>query len=420
MTLLGKELKVMELRRDDLIRASTIAGMLAFAGLPLYIHVPRFYAEEMGVNLAILGSVLLLARAVDSFQDPIIGFLADRWKAYREFWIIIASVLLLVGISLLFSPTSWFDPIWRLVLGLLAAFTGFSAMQIALYDHGLAQAEQSGGGYTRIALWREAIGIIGVCLAAGAPIILTFLIGSSIAYSGYVIILGLLGVMALWRMKGRWLASGKSFLNIGFRRALGVEGVWQILVFGFVNALPTALTSTLFLFFVADVLDAEIHAGPLLILFFVSAAIAAPFWARLADRIGRKPALATGMFLSVPVFVWTWILGPGDVLPFYFIVAASGAALGADTILVPAMLAARIRGGGGQVFSLWTFLQKSALALAAGVSLPFLAFVGYEPNTVLESSRSALATAYALVPCILKLMAIPFLLVFIDDKRYSE
>jgi len=126
------------------------------------------------------------------------------------------------------------------------------------------------------------------------------------------------------------------------------------------------------------------------------------------------------MTLSIPVFIWAWVLGPGDIIPFYIIVLASGAALGADMILVPAMLAARIRGGGGQVFSLWTFLQKSALAIAAGVSLPLLALVGYEPGIVTEVDRSSLATFYALVPCALKLVAIPVLLIFVNEKRYTE
>ena len=51
------------------------------------------------------------------------------------------------------------------------------------------------------------------------------------------------------------------------------------------------------------------------------------------------------------------------MLAFYAISLASGAALGADMTLPPAMLAARIRGGGARVFSLWTFLQKTTLAV---------------------------------------------------------
>ena len=390
--------------------------MLAFAGLPLYIHAPRYYAEDMDVGLTVLGIMLLAARAMDSLQDPLIGRLADRWTRRREAWAVVSGVLLVAGFAVLFAPPGWGDPLLRLVIGLLTAFTGFSALQIALYDHGLAQAEEAGGGFTRIALWREAGGLAGICFAAALPAVLGAVFGAAFAYAGYAATFGLFALLVLGRMRCRWLASGMSSPGTGFVDALRVPGVAPILAFGFVNALPTAVTSTLFLFFVADILVAETHAGPMLLVFFAAAAAAAPAWARLAGRIGRRAALAAGMALSVPAFVWAWALGPGDIGAFYAIAAASGAALGADMTLAPAMLAARIRGGGGQVFSLWTFLQKTALAAAAGVTLPVLALAGYEPGATAQDGRAALAAAYALVPCALKLAAIPILLIFVNDK----
>ena len=122
------------------------------------------------------------------------------------------------------------------------------------------------------------------------------------------------------------------------------------------------------------------------------------------------------MALSIPVFVWAYLLEPGDVAAFYVIIVASGAALGADMTLASAMLAARIRGSGGQVFAIWTFLQKSALALAAGVTLPALALMGYEPGSSVDEGRTALAAAYALAPCALKLVAIAVLLTWVKDE----
>ena len=401
---------------SDLFAPGAVAAMLAFAGLPLYIHAPRYYAEEMGVGLATLGVVLLAARAFDSLQDPVIGRLADRWPGRREAWAIVSGVLLVAGIALLFAPPGWGEPLPRLVVGLLAAFTGFSALQIALYDHGLAQAEAAGGSYTRIALWREVGGLTGICLAAAAPAALGSVFGKTFGYAAYAAAFGLFSLHVLGRMRGRWQASGKSLPAIGFAEALRVPGVAPILALGFVNALPTAVTSTLFLFFVADILAAEAHAGPMLLVFFAAAIAAAPLWARLAGSIGRKAALAAGMSLSVPVFVWAYLLGPGDIVPFYVIAAASGAALGADMTLAPAMLASRIRGGGGRVFSLWTFLQKSALAVAAGATLPALAVSGYVPGAAADDGRGALSAAYALVPCALKLVAIPVLLIFVSEQ----
>ncbi len=402
--------------QHELLAPAAVAAMLAFAGLPLYIHAPRYYADEIGVGLATLGVVLLGARALDSLQDPLIGHLADRLPLRRETWVLASGALLCIGFALLFAPPDWGEPVPRLAAGLIAAFTGFSALQIALLDHGLAQATAAGGGHTQIALWREAGGLAGICLAAAAPSVLELSLGSAFAYSGYAVAFAAMTFIALGGMRSRWLASGGSLPSAGFVPALRAPGVKPLLAFGFVNTLPTAVTSTLVLFFLADILEAEAHGGPVLLAFFAAAAFAAPCWARLAAGIGRKAALASGMALSIPVFVWAHVLGPGDIAAFYVIAAASGAALGADMTLAPAMLAASIRGGGGQVFALWTFLQKSALALAAGVALPLLDLAGYEPGVPSDQGRMALSAAYALVPCTLKLAALPMLLFLINER----
>ena len=109
-----------QIDRGALARPGLVAAALAFAGLPLYIHAPRFYAEEMAVGLPILGVVLLLARGIDSVQDPVIGWLADRLRAWREIWVIGAVTLLGTGIAILFAPPEWGAPLPRLVIGLLA------------------------------------------------------------------------------------------------------------------------------------------------------------------------------------------------------------------------------------------------------------------------------------------------------------
>ncbi|MCK9992643.1 MAG: hypothetical protein Dbin4_01163 [Alphaproteobacteria bacterium] len=48
--------------------------MAAFA-VPIYIYIPPFYAQELGISLAAIGTVLTLARIIDAFAQPVIG----RW-----------------------------------------------------------------------------------------------------------------------------------------------------------------------------------------------------------------------------------------------------------------------------------------------------------------------------------------------------
>ena len=52
-----------------------LALPLTFAGLPIYLHAPDFYAADLGIPLSTIGLVLLALRMVDAVQDPLIGAL---------------------------------------------------------------------------------------------------------------------------------------------------------------------------------------------------------------------------------------------------------------------------------------------------------------------------------------------------------
>ena len=62
---------------------SLFAAMLAMAGLPIYIHAPKFYVDEYGVSLAALGGVLFLLRLIDVVQDPALGWLSRKLRHRR-------------------------------------------------------------------------------------------------------------------------------------------------------------------------------------------------------------------------------------------------------------------------------------------------------------------------------------------------
>jgi glycoside/pentoside/hexuronide:cation symporter, GPH family len=59
----------------------------------------------------------------------------------------------------------------------------------------------------------------------------------------------------------------------------------------------------------------------------------------------------------------------------------------------------------GAYFGWWQVATKLNLALAAGVSLPLLQWLGYESGSRDAPALLALSWAYALLPCVLKLLA---------------
>ena len=98
------------------------------------------------------------------------------------------------------------------------------------------------------------------------------------------------------------------------------------------------------------------------------------------------------------------------MIAFAIICVLSGAAVGADMTLIPAIFAQRIAHIGASTtdgFGLWSFVSKFSLAFAAVILLPSLELAGFRPGQ--ENSAAALSVltwTYALVPCGLKLLAI--------------
>jgi len=60
----------------------------------------------------------------------------------------------------------------------------------------------------------------------------------------------------------------------------------------------------------------------------------------------------------------------------------------------------------GAYFGWWQVATKLNLALAAGIALPLLEWLGYTPGAQEPSALAALSGSYALLPCALKLGAL--------------
>ena len=394
---------------------------LAFAALPLYVHVPRLYTESLGLPLAAVGGVLLAARAVDALTDPLIGWANDRFGARSGGRGILPGGLAILALSLplLLAPPTGAGLGWLFALLVLVSL-GYSMASIAYAVWGAAVAPTP-ELRTRLVASREGFGLVGVLLAAALPGLLSGDAGEAagLAALPWVFIPLLLGAAA-WTLglaprapassTAAPLGSLPAALRDGdFLRLLGVFAV---------NGIAAAVPSATVLFFVADVLRATELAGLFLAIYFLAAACSLPLWVAAARRLGKLRAWLAGMGLAVLVFAWAGLLGAGDSWAYGLICVLSGFALGADLALPPSLLAdllarpaspAEARAAPGAAFGWWNFVTKANLALAAGLALPLLALLGYSPGGRDPGAIAALAAVYAFVPIVLKLGAMALL-----------
>lgn len=403
---------VQPVRRRELVRYSLFAAPLAMAALPIYVHVPKLYAE-LGLSLGALGGLLLILRFGDAFIDPLLGRWSDRLPS-RFAGVLIAAVALVVGMLSLLNPAASPVPLWVwLTASLVFVYFGFSLATIAYSAWG-AELPPDATARTKLTATREAVGLLGVLVAAALPTVLAIDATSTASglarFSWVFAVTLLLALYTLWRLREAKAAAAHSQPLLGVlrdRRFLALLAVFAL------NGIASAIPATLLLFFVDDVLRAKDWEPVFLVSYFLAGALAMPLWVSLAARLGKIAAWGVGMALAVAAFCWAASFGAGDRIAFLVVCIASGVALGADLALPPALLADAIekqnaRDQTGGYFGIWTFATKANLALAAGLALPIVSAFGYRAGEP-TSNVMALTLAYTVLPCVLKLCALALL-----------
>ena len=68
------------LARRTIYAHGSLGLPLAVIGYPLSIWIPAHYSGGLGISLAAVGTILMLARLTDVITDPIMGELSDRYR----------------------------------------------------------------------------------------------------------------------------------------------------------------------------------------------------------------------------------------------------------------------------------------------------------------------------------------------------
>lgn len=106
-------------------------------GGPLVV-LQSIYAEFFGLSLAVIATVVLVARLFDTVSDPIIGYWSDRYyakKGNRKPFILFGSLVFIVGAYFLFNPVKNVNGIYFLFF-ILLFYLGYTLFSIPHYAWG--------------------------------------------------------------------------------------------------------------------------------------------------------------------------------------------------------------------------------------------------------------------------------------------
>lgn len=395
----------------ELLSFGFLAAPLAFAGLPLYIYVPDLYATEFQVSMAVIGLGLLVLRLIDAIQDPLIGSLSDRYSHHRTATLLVGMLLTLLGFYIVFTPLQGWA-VWSLFVGFFLCTTGFSIVTINM--QGLASLwHVPAKSITSVMATREAFGLVGVLAASVLPALFIQNYGMLPAFLKVAHIFAATAAVGfllfyLWYKKAGFTTSTEA-------APLALKTLWSrktaklFFAVYLLNSIATAIPATLLVFFVRDFLKAEAYLGLFLVVYFLSGAAAMPFWQRLSHKKSKVFAWGASMGLAALTFIWTVFLEPGSVVGFSLICLFSGVAVGANLVLPTSIAADYIRTqnhhkGANRYYALLNFLNKAALAFAAGGALPLLEILGYTPGSI--NQAYVVPYVYALLPCVLLLITL--------------
>jgi GPH family glycoside/pentoside/hexuronide:cation symporter len=415
-----------------LLRYALPALPLAVLSLPYYVMLPSFYAQSIGIPIAVVGQVLLAIRILDAASDPVAGVLSDRWRpgfGRRRLWVALAAPAVAMAAACVFLPPNGAGAAYLGLWGALLS-VAWTAFQVPYAAWG-AELSRSYEGRTRVVAWREAFAVAGTLLALVVPALLSSGGNDRIAMTVFAIIVGAGLPLLTWiAVAGVPEPPDLSRRQIGLADSL--RNVWRnrpfrrLLAAFFINGLANGLPATLFLFYVEYGLGRAGAAGPLLVLYFLCGIAGIPGWLWLSRRTSKHRAWAIGMLLAIGAFAVVPALGPDDLAAFVAVTIVTGLALGADVVLPIALqadvidvdTAASGEERAGTYLSLWALATKLALAGAVGLAFPILGAAGFDParGIVTPAGLTALALLYAGAPTLLKVAAVALVWHFPLDR----
>lgn len=427
---MGIGLRISDTMTDNTPRLSKLllyalpALPLAALTLPLYIIVPTFYSETLGLSLAAVGAALLAVRIFDAINDPIIGWLADKWHPgfgrRRAVMGLSLPMAALAGFMLFAPPadaSAWYLFGWACLLTI-----GFTGVSLPYSAWG---AEMTGdyAARSRITGFREAFTLVGTLIAIALP----FAIGmdKSAEWHGLAILGGLVafGLIVFGAISILILPEPPEYSIANLSAADGLKSMaangpfLRLIMAFFINGLANGIPATLFLYFVSSVIGDETLRGPLLFLYFLCGIAGVPVGLWVAKNSSKHRAWCFAMMLVCLVFAAAPFMGQGDVIAFSLLCIVTGFCLGFDIVLpaaiqadvIDADTAASGEQRSGIYFAAWSLATKLSLALGVGIAFPVLGMFGFNPAPGAENSSDALfalAVVYSWVPVALKLIAI--------------
>lgn len=437
------------LTRRTIYAHGSIGLPLAVIGYPLAIWIPAHYAGGLGISLAMVGTILMLARLTDVVTDPIMGEISDRWRTRfgrRRPWLVVGMPIMMWGVYKLFIPPEGDVGIFYFLIYLTMFFLGSTIIAL---PHRAWGAELSPDYHqrSRVTAAREFYVLMGLLMAAFVPMVVEILAdgGGSVGAVFSIIWNDALGAftgeLANKQVVNRATLTGPVLMWLAYTIMLvlpfcvfvvlvfvkepevvetnrvpikeGIRYLWKngpmrrVLIIALLVIFGESFRNAVSLFFIRDIVGVP-TIGAAYFFYFVAGLGAIPFWLWLGRKIGKHLAFMCTLVIVSIVSACNLFLGQGDYLPFFLLFIVKGFCYGGLQFLPVAMLADVVdvdtaRSGGkraGTYFSILGLTEKLGIAFGTGFSLNLVGLLGFDPAGGVGASQGSGVLALRMVYCL--------------------
>jgi len=409
------------------------AFVLALPTIPVFVLMPTFYAETMGLGLASVGAIFLGLRLLDVISDPFLGYVSDQIPSHlgrRRLPMAVGAVIGAPALIMLFSPAPDVTPAYLIGWGAVL-YLAWTAVQIP-YVAWAVELEHDYAARAQLNGYREGAGLLGIMATGVAGILMvTFTEQERFQFLAWATVF--LGSCAFY-LALRFVPEGRP---IPPYKSQGLSFPWnnglflRVLTSWFLNGLANGLPAVCLPLFMVHILGAsEKDQAVLLFVYFLFAVVGIPFWVWLSRIYAKHSVWCLSMAIACAVFLFVPLLDTGDIHAFGIICALTGLTLGSDLSLPPAIQADCAdwdsykfhKERTGTLFAYWSMSTKLALGLAVGFAFPVLSLVGLDNETQSATvhSKTVLVVIYAVIPIVLKMITISLMKNFpIGPKQHQ-
>ena len=361
--------------------------------LAISVHLPRYFASHVGLELAVVGAAFAMVRLVDIPIDAVLGMAMDRTRSrfgrYR-LWLALGTPVLMAGLYLILQADRSTSQL-GLAGMLLFLYIGYSMV----YLSHLAWGGVLGPTYQQ----RNRIfgAIIGLGVAGAVAVLLIPIVMERLHYSDgegvramvWFIILALpaTALLVLSTTRETLTVESPHKLRLADYAVLLRRGnVLRLLAADLCAILGPGWMAALYLFYFKDSRGFDTAAANVLLMVYIAAGfVGAPCAAWLGNRIGKHRALMTATTIYSLGLILTPFLPAGNFAAFAPCMFVVGAMQTAFVVMIRAItgdIADEIRlENGREWMGLMYALTIGTTKIASGLSaLTFvlLQAVGYQ------------------------------------------